>query len=164
MRRRWLDSSGIGAPSAAASALTGAGPSWPRWSITRRRSGWASSLSSATRGSAGIEELQQDGGELLRRLFGHVVARVDADTAHVVGPVAPDRHGVAVELLHVVVDGAREQQRAGDPAAGGTVGLLVRAVDPDAGPVVLDHRVHRGGVVDRLQPVRVVLGPHPLRV
>lgn len=65
-------------------------------------------------------------GQVLGSLFGEVVAGVDAVTGDVVGPVAPDHHGVAVELFKVVAGGPQDEQgcvaRVGRPR-----GLLVRA-------------------------------------
>ena len=53
--------------------------------------------------------------------------------------------------------------RARDPPARRAVGLLVLAVDPDARAVVLDHGVDRRRIVDRAQPVRMVLRAHRAR-
>ena len=71
--RRPFESSGSVASSSAASCETGAGPRWPSRSTTRSRSGCASAFRNSTR----PQELRQHVRELLRRLFGHVVAGVD---------------------------------------------------------------------------------------
>ena len=77
--------------------------------------------------------------------------------------VAPDRDRVAPQLLEVVVDRPGDQRRASHPAAGRAVGVVVRAVDAEAGAVVLAHRVDRLRVVDRAAVVGERLLPHDLR-
>lgn len=53
---------------------------------------------------------------------------------------------------------------AGGAAAGGTVRLVCVTVDTQPGAVVIAHRPHGGGVVDRTLVVGMVLRDHVLRV
>jgi hypothetical protein len=93
-----------------------------------------------------------------------VVAGVDAVAADVVRPPAPDLKRVAVELLKVVPERPQDQRRAADEVAGVPVLLLVPSVDGQAGPVVLQHGAHHGGVPCRFPPLVVVLLAHAVRV
>src|SRR4051794_14371359 len=90
---------------------------------------------------SGAYEREQLARQLLRGVLGEVVTAVDPVTAHVVGPTAPDREDVPVQLDEVVARGPEDEERARDAAAGGAILLVVAAVDPEAGAVVLEHRV-----------------------
>jgi hypothetical protein len=59
------------------------------------------------------------------RLLADVVAAVDADAAHVVGPRAPHLDRVAVELLLVVADRPGDERRAGHASPGRAVRVVV---------------------------------------
>lgn len=83
---------------------------------------------------------------------------------HVVRPVAPDGQRVAEELLQVVALRPQHEERDGEPAPGGAVGLLVLAVDREPGPVVLEHGAHHLRTVHGLATLGEVLSPHLLRV
>ena len=54
-----------------------------------------------------------------------------------------------VDCSEVGPAGRQDEERAGDALPRGRVGLFVRTVDADAGAVVLKHRRHRSGIVDR---------------
>jgi hypothetical protein len=54
--------------------------------------------------------------------------------------VAPDRQDVSVKVGQVVLDRPQDLYRAGDAASGEAVGVVVVAVDSQAGAVVLAHR------------------------
>src|SRR5829696_4619743 len=115
--------------------------------------------SRVTRGSC-TQEREQFGNERLWRFLGYVVAGLDRAAAQVVRPRAPDLERVAVQLLHVVARRPEHEHRALNMSARTTVRVVVRAVDPEPGPVVLHHRVDDLGVADRAQVVRVVLLAH----
>ena len=104
------------------------------------------------------------GGQLLRRLLGHVVAAVDPPAAQVVGPVAPDRRA------------GRRRAPPGRPASttGTSIGQAIRRPAArsasscarsiaEPGAVVLAHRVHGRRVVDRRARSRRRLRAHAPR-
>src|SRR4051794_17979354 len=128
----------------------------------RSRSGCASAFKSVTRLSKEARDRLSHG---LRRLLGHVVPGLDPHARKRPGhPVAPDRQRIAVEVLEVVPRRPADQRRAYDAAAGGEVGLLVRAIDLDPRAVIADHRRHDLRLGHGAAPVVVVLGPHRGRV
>lgn len=55
-----------------------------------------------------------------------------------------------MEVLHVAMDGLRDQCRAGDCSTGCAICPVVLDIDAQAGPVVLEHRAHRTRIVGRL--------------
>src|SRR5215207_8217267 len=88
------------------------------------------------------------------------MAGVDGVPAYVWGPAAPNLERIAVELLEVVVAGPEDERRALDDPAVLAVGIVVRSVDPEAGAVVLEHRVHRLGIAGCVAELGVVLRSH----
>ena len=90
--------------------------------------------------SRSAQERQQLRRELVRRLLGHVVPAVEPAPPQVVGPGSPHRQHVAVQLRRSSPVGPQHQRRAGDAAARLPVRRIVRAVDREPGPVVLEHR------------------------
>lgn len=77
-------------------------------------------------------EEARKGGERFWSLFGHVVPGIDTVAAYVRGPLPPDLHRVAVQVLEVVSERSENQRRALDPCPGGAVVLLVPPVDGEA--------------------------------
>ena len=85
--------------------------------------------------------------------------------ARLIGPEtqgSPERHEVAVEVLHVVLDRPPDQRRARDLPALGPVVAVVLEVDAQPGPVVLEHGPHGERVVQGGADVVEVLLAHGL--
>lgn len=109
------------------------------------------------------EELEEHAREFVRRPFGLVVSGVDRAAVQLAGrPWSPDRFGVAVNV-EVVVRRDEQQHRAPDLPACGTVGFLIRAIDAQAGAVVLTHAVDDSWIAESGPHVRVVVLSHLVR-
>src|ERR1700689_1381252 len=122
--------------------------------------GWDYSGSAVPRPLPLGEKLGQRNGKCFGCFLGHMVGRVDAVAAHVIGPVSPDCERVAVEVLKIVSPGPEHQQRRPYAVSCRPVGLLVLPVDGEASPVVLEHRPDHVRISRGLPPLVVVLAPH----
>ena len=72
----------------------------------------------------------------------------------------PDGRRIAIQQLHVIVDGPADKSRAGDLSTGTAILLRVATVHMQSGAVVLKHGPHCQGIVDRTDQVVVVLLAH----
>jgi hypothetical protein len=97
-------------------------------------------------------------------LLGHVVPRIHAVAAEVVGPVSPDHERVVIEFLEIISLGPQHQQRRPQTITGSSVGLLMLSINSKAGAIVLDHRSHHVGVSRGVPPLVVILLSHRFRV
>jgi hypothetical protein len=104
----------------------------------------------------------------LSQLFGyrfrHVMFGLHWPSLHVVGPTTPDLERISEQVSEVISCSPEHERWRGDRPPRRHVGLVVRAVDAQPGPVVLEHAVDRLRVVDRVSIVLIVLLPHRLRV
>lgn len=87
-------------------------------------------------------------GQIIVSVFGHVVAALDRIPSEVGGPGSPDVQYVSVEGFHVVPGGPQDQGQALHRTGGRPVGVISCPVDAKAGPVVLDHGLHNLRIVD----------------
>lgn len=66
---------------------------------------------------------------------------------------------VAGQRVRIVLQRPQAQDWAGDPPVLLAVLRIVVAVDPEAGPIVLDHAVDGHGIVNRLAEIGIGLLP-----
>ena len=102
-------------------------------------------------------------GQGIGRCLGHVMPTIDGVTAQVDSPRSPDREHIAVKVGEIVPRCPEAENGAFDALTGTACRRIMLAIDAKAGPVILDHRVHRLGVTNSPNVVLVVLAPHGLR-